>query len=145
MVEDRGDVRAAGDEARGLRQTCWAGTKLVDGMALVSLRGTLSISAVPVCRQALDAVLRQAPDGVVLDLRLVRDAPAAVPVLGLVRRYLARRGVRLVLAGPGEATAAELRGGHVLDLYQVAPTVRSALVLAASRRDLVPAGGGRRA
>lgn len=128
------------------RQTCWAATEVVDGVGLVSLRGAVSMSAVPVCRQALDTVLRRAPEGVVIDLRLVRDAPAAVPVLGLIRRYLARRGVRLVLAGPGEPVAVALRTGHVLDLYEIAPSVRSAVALAGMRRGLVAsAGGGRRA
>lgn len=121
------------DNVVELRPTlCSATGEMVDGVGVVAVRGALTMEAVGVCRRTIDGILRRRPGLVVLDLHLVTDASAAVPVLGLIRRYLARHGAVLVLAAMPRIVETALRTGHVLDLYTTAPSMHSALVLASS-------------
>ncbi|HEY6794132.1 MAG TPA: hypothetical protein VI248_05570 [Kineosporiaceae bacterium] len=116
-------------------------TVLVRDVAVVSLIGGLGAHTVPVCRTAVEEALASAPVGLVLDLRRTVYAPESVAVLGMLRRYLARRGTPLWLAGAAPRLQGELRRTGVLDCYQVTPTVAAAIRAAAL---VVPDDGRRR-
>lgn len=86
-------------------------------VAVVAVRGPLDASALPACRDGLDEALRLGPSLVLVTLHDAEPTAASVPVLGLVRRRLARHDVPLRLAGVPAALADALREAGVDDLY----------------------------
>lgn len=106
------------------------------GVGVVALSGPFTGPALAHCRAGMDRVLRARPTDIVLDLSAAGVATVPVGLLGLARRYLARRGARLWLAGVPEPLLAELRERNVLDLYPVQPSVAHAVEVAVARRRL---------
>jgi hypothetical protein len=96
--------------------------RIVDGVALLQVNGCLGFACLRDLRRAADGMLTRRPVAVVVDTRRVTEAPSAPAVLGLLRRYLARHGSPLVLAGPGDAVDGALHGAHVRHLYRIVPT-----------------------
>ena len=115
------------------RSGCRVTAEVVSGLAVVAVGGALGVDALPACRKALDDVLRRRPVTVVLDLKRVTDGSAAVAVLDLLRRYVARHGSRLWLAAPSSVVTRTLEEAHVCDQYEVVPSVASAFELASRR------------
>lgn len=106
---------------------CEASTELAQGVAVVRVSGDFSAASLVPCRRALDAALRPGPTAVVLDLHGVGDAGAVVPVLGLLRRYVARRGAAFCLVAPPPVVTRALVTAGVADLYRVVPSVVEAV------------------
>jgi hypothetical protein len=100
---------------------------MVRDVAVVSLTGGLGPYTVVQCRAAVDEALLSLPAGLVLDLRRVVPDPESIAVLGMLRRYVARRRTPLWLAGTPPRIVGELRRAGVIDQYYLAPTVSSAI------------------
>jgi anti-anti-sigma factor len=105
---------------------CETSVEVVQGRAVVRVSGELSAASLVPFRRALDTALRPRPSAVVLDLHGVADAGAVVPVLGLLRRYVERRGVAFCLVAHPAVTRALATAG-VIDLYRVVPSVVEAV------------------
>jgi hypothetical protein len=91
----------------------------VDGVVQVGVRGTVNGSALALCRRMIDDALALEPTQVVLDLGCARCDATTVPLLSLMRRYLARRGVRIGLSPASRGALALLRREHLSDLFPV--------------------------
>jgi hypothetical protein len=113
---------------------------MVRDVAVIALIGGLGAHAVPHCRSVVDGVLASAPVGLVLDLRRVIHDPQSIAVLGMLRRYVARQGTALWLAGVPRRVERDLHRADVLDRYYLAPTVAAAIRAAALA---APLGGSR--
>ena len=106
---------------------CDASTEVVQGLSVVRVSGELSAASLGPCRRALDTALRLRPNAVLLDLHDVGAVGSVVPVLGLLRRYVARRGSAFCLvAPPAEVTRALVTAG-VADVYRVVPSIVEAV------------------
>jgi len=97
-------------------------TRIRADLAVIAVHGVLDLHSTCACREAVDLVLRRRPRIVVLDLYDATGDAFAVPVLGLVRRYLERCGVRLRLACVPEQLAAALERDGVASDYFGDPT-----------------------
>lgn len=84
------------------------------------------------CRHTLDAVMREQPAWVAVDLARARFTEASIGTLSLMRRFLRRRGAEMCLVGASAETEGQLRRTGVLSLYRVftdAESARAALGL----------------
>jgi anti-anti-sigma regulatory factor len=100
---------------------------------VVTVTGALTVAALAGLRTSFDAALARHPDRIVLDLSGTAPPSAGtLAVLGAARRYLGRRGVALTLSATPPVLTKTLREAHVDALYEMHPTVASA-VKASSR------------
>ena len=128
----RKNRQTSGTRGEGLvvlwdNDSCLASVEVIGEVAVVTVEGALTIGALPVCRNAVDQALVGRPQAVILDLQAVREADAAVPVLGLIRRYVHRHGVPLWLAGAPTIVLQALSIHCVVDLYRAMPSVTEAV------------------
>jgi hypothetical protein len=100
---------------------------MVAEVAVLTFTGALGPHAVPLCRAAVDWVLRFEPVGIVLDVRRVAVDETSIAVSGMLRRYVARHGTPLWLAGVPFRLVRDLRRAGVADEYRIATTVESAV------------------
>ncbi len=105
---------------------------MLAGVGTVGVSGPLDAQALPPCRVAVDALLRHRPNYVVLDLSAATTTDASVAVLGLLRRRLARHGVRLGLAGTPRVLAERLDAAQVSALYTFHPRLADAVEASAA-------------
>jgi anti-anti-sigma factor len=71
---------------------------VVDRTAVLSLSGRVDLGALPACRRAVDALLRDGIDEITVDLQVAHFDDESIALLALMRRYAARHGARLILA-----------------------------------------------
>lgn len=103
----------------------------VDGLSVIALGGPLDLSEVPFARHALDAVLRQRPHRLVVDLGAVtRSDNAGVLLLEEIRRRAGWHGAELWLAAPPEHVRERLdRAGLIRHYPQERSTERIVEIL----------------
>ena len=108
-----------------------ASTAVSAETAVIKLSGVLDAESLDACRCTLDRVLRLRPLRLVLDVAGVEVDHSTLAELGLIRRYLQRSGVHLVLAGLPHRLAEAIRQAQVQDLYDIqsAPAVSVAAEL----------------
>jgi hypothetical protein len=106
---------------------CVAAVDVIDDVAVVTVKGALTVGALAVCRGAVDQALVVRPHAVILDLHAVGRADSAVPVLGLIRRYIHRHGIPLWLADTPTTVVEALTTHGVVELYRAASSVTAAL------------------
>jgi hypothetical protein len=99
------------------------------GVVLITVRGPFGADALATSRQTADDVLALEPTDVVLDLSRARCDATTVPVLALLRRYVARRGVRIGLTSTSRVILAMLRRAGQADHYRVIRPVDLAATL----------------
>jgi len=92
---------------------------LAPGLVKVTVRGPFGSGALAVSRQLADDVLALEPTDVVLDLSRARCDPTTVPVLALLRRYAARRGVRIGVTSTSRVALGLLRRAGQVDQFRV--------------------------
>lgn len=97
------------------------------GTPVLRLRGRLSRPGLVQCRAAIDNALATGTAHLVVDLRDATFDQTSVALLGLVRRYCARRHTTVVLARVPHPVRDLLRQARVSDLYRVFATVDDAL------------------
>ena len=90
-----------------------------DHATVLTLTGKLDITALPTCRHAALSALQTGSEFVLLDLGEVRFSMESVAVLGLVRRYLARHRVEVLLTNVPPQVAGMLAAARVSALYPV--------------------------
>jgi anti-anti-sigma regulatory factor len=71
---------------------------VADETAVLSLSGRVDLASLPVCRRAVDGLLRNGVQQITVDLQVARFDDESIALLALMRRYAARHGTRLVLA-----------------------------------------------
>ena len=108
-------------------EPCAASVNVVGEVAVVTLQGALTIRSLALCRDAVDQALIGPPHAIILDLQSVGQADSAVPVLGLIRRFVHRHGIPLWLAGAPTIVLEDLTTHGVMELYRAAPSVTVAL------------------
>jgi hypothetical protein len=92
---------------------------LAPGLVKVTVRGAFGSGALAASRQLADDVLALEPAEVVLDLSRAHCDATTVPVLALLRRYAARRNVRLGLTSTSRMALALLRRAGQSELFRV--------------------------
>lgn len=98
-------------------------TRLASGVPVLAVEGPLGAVDLRTCRMVLDDLLKSAPEVVAVDVNSAMCGNACLVVLALIRRYAARRGVRLVLTVSSRPLIARLRRARLADLY---PVIREA-------------------
>lgn len=73
-------------------------TVIVDTTAVLSLAGRVDLTALPMCRRAVDTLLRDGVTLITVDLRVAHFDDESIALLALMRRYALRHGARLALA-----------------------------------------------
>jgi len=91
---------SAGRDAVGVRTSgpFAVSTVMLDGTAVLQLSGRVDLNALPTCRRAVDALLRDGVEQITVDLQVARFDDESIALLALMRRYAARHGARLILA-----------------------------------------------
>jgi ABC-type transporter Mla MlaB component len=98
--------------------------RLVHGVMVVRLQGCLDAGVLQPVRAALDVATVAVCAVVVVDLAQVAPpVPAAVALLGGLRRYLLARGSTMTLAAVPRPLMVLLRQAGVRDLYEITETV----------------------
>ena len=108
------------------------------GTPVLRLRGHLSRAGLVQCRAAIDNAIAAGAPRLVVDLQAATFDHTSVALLGLVRRYCARRQATVVLAAVPQRVREQLRHARVHDLYRIYPTIADAVENAttpASRRE----------
>jgi hypothetical protein len=108
------------------------------GVPVVSCDGHLGADTVQDCAREFAQVVRLRPRTVVIDLSRANVDAESVPVLGLVRHFTTRHGIRLALAAVPPRGLDVLRQFEVAQLYEVFPTLPLAVgaAVAQSHRSL---------
>lgn len=101
--------------------------QVVSRVAIVTLSGPVHPAALPVCRSALEAALRTETARLILDLEQARVDELSLPLLTLMDRAVARRGVTLWLTGLTVRTRALLAPTNLAAPNRVFPSVSVAL------------------
>lgn len=123
------------DTAVGLIHDRVLATRTEDGCTVAVLSGALDITGAPILREQFLRLLRPAASRLVLDLSLVSniDAGGLAVLVGTGRRARLLGGsLRLAAVGPAVGTA--LRAAGLDRLFEIFPTVRSAVSSPASAR-----------
>jgi ABC-type transporter Mla MlaB component len=123
--------RGARPYSAGENAWCVAAVDVIDDVAVVTVEGALTVRALSVCRGAVDQALVARPHAVILDLHGVGQADSAVPVLGLIRRYIHRHGIPLWLVAAPTTVVEALSTHGVVELYRAASSVPAAVEAAA--------------
>ena len=112
------------------------------GVCVVTVTGALNVAALAGLRTSFDAALARHPDRIVLDLSGTAPPSAGtIAVLGAARRYLGRRGVALMLSATPPVLSKTLRDAHVDALYDLHPTIASAVSASTATRTVSPRTG----
>jgi hypothetical protein len=102
----------------------WTTVETTGDVCAVHVNGLLGPSGLQPCRAALDVAIAGHPSTVLVVLEHLGPVePASVGLLGVMRRYLGAHGIRMVLAGAPAELREALRRHHLLDLYDLVPTV----------------------
>jgi hypothetical protein len=106
---------------------------VVAGVPVVALEGHLAPDCLRDCSATIATAVRLRPRWIVADLSRAVVDEDSVPVLGLMRRFAARHGVKLALAAVPPRGLDVLRLAEVGPLYDVHATVPLAMAAATAR------------
>jgi hypothetical protein len=104
--------------------------RVVTGVPVVTFEGPLALDGVRACSDTFAGAVRLRPRWIVADLSRAVIDEDSVPVLGLMRRFTTRHGIKLALAAVPPQGLQVLRAAEVAQLYDVHATVSLALTAA---------------
>lgn len=107
--------------------------RVVTGVPVVACEGFLGVDGVRACSTTFAGAVRLRPRWIVADLSRAVIDEDSVPVLGLMRRFTNRHGIKLALAAVPPQGLEVLRAAEVAQLYDMHATVSLALAAATAQ------------